>query len=58
MRLSIEKRARIVHLYLKHDLAFVKNRFGELRKLALKKDINTSEKTIAKKVKHWLKNGS
>ena len=47
MKLSIE----IVHLYLKYDLAFVKNLFGELRKLALE-DINTFEKTIAKTVKN------
>ena len=57
MRLSIEKRARLVTLYLKHDLSYVKNRYGVLRNIALREDIVASEKTIGKIIKNWYQEG-
>ena len=57
MRLNIEKRARIVTLYLKHDLIYVKNRYAVLRNIALREDIIASEKTIGKIIKNWYQKG-
>jgi len=38
MRLGIEKRSRIVFLYLKHNLNFVKDRYEVLRRFAAHED--------------------
>lgn len=57
MRLSLTKRSRIITLYLNKKLHFHQKRFKVLKNLAADEDILTSENTIRKIVKRWLKNG-
>jgi len=57
MRLGIERRSRIVFLYLKHNLNFVKDRYEVLRRFAAQEDIVASKKTISRILNHWFKTG-
>ena len=57
-KLSYNKRQRIVTLYIKNNLHFMKCRFSILKRLVSKEDILTSEKTLRRIVKHWQRTGS
>lgn len=57
-KLSYNKRQRIVTLYIKNNLHFMKCRFRILKRLVSKEDILTSEKTLRRIVKHWQRTGS
>ena len=53
MRLSIEKRLRVVQIYEKNHLCFCKNRFEKLRELAESEDIIISVLGLRNIIKKW-----
>ena len=57
MRLSLDKRARVIAIFLNYKLDFLPKRFERLKELAANKDIVASTKTISKLVKNWFING-
>ena len=57
MRLSIDKRARVISIFLQHDLNFKPGRFHILKSLAGVEGIKASYNTIRRVVKHWQRFG-
>ena len=53
MRISIQKKIRVVTIYLNVNLHFKKNRFKILRQLAANEDIETSEQSMKRIVQRW-----
>ena len=53
MRLSIEKRLRVVHIYNKNNLCFCKNQFEKLRELAESEDIIILVLGLTNIIKKW-----
>ena len=58
MRLTIEKRLRVVSLYSDHKLHFTLKKYSKLRQLALQENINTSENTLKKVIQRWRYTGN
>ena len=57
MRLSTDKRARVVSIYLQYELHFKPGRFEILKHLAGIEGIKASSNTMRRIVKHWQNNG-
>ena len=57
MRISTEKRIRLIIFYLKNDLNFVKNWFEILRELVEKEDIIISKRSISNILNRWFETG-
>ena len=53
MRLCINKRWRLVHLFETHNLHLVKNKFGKLRDLGLQEGINLSKRCCQDLINKW-----
>ena len=53
MRLSIEKRTRILSLYYKHDLGNKKKRFQKLTNFAAMEDIFISSRRVRDLINKW-----
>ena len=53
MRLSIEKRTRILSLYYKHDLGYLKKRFQKLTNFAAMEDIFISSRRVRDLINKW-----
>ena len=58
VRLSLNKRIRVVTLYKKNYLHHMKYRFRILKRLASNEDIFASEKTLRRIVKHYFSTGA
>ena len=58
MRISIQKKIRVVTIYLNVNLHFKKNRFKILRQLAANEDIETSEQSMKRIVQIWKYKGT
>ena len=57
MRLSIEKRLRVISIYEKNELFFSKNRFEKLRQLAKAENITIGLLGSRNLIKKWLSLG-
>ena len=57
MRLNLGKKFRVISIFLKNELNFVKKRYQVLRQLCANEDIIASEETISKILKKWFKTG-
>jgi len=55
MRLNLGKKFRVISIFLKNELNFVKKRYQVLRQLCANEDIIASEKKISKILKKWFK---
>ena len=53
MQLNIYQSTRIIQLYYKNNLQFVRNRIEKLRGLALNEDISISSRGIRNLIKKW-----
>ena len=53
MRLCINKRWRLVHLFETHNLHLVKNKFGKLRDIGLQEGINLSKRGCQDLINKW-----
>jgi hypothetical protein len=58
MRLSIERKSRVITIYLQNNLHFKKSRYFLLKQLAEEEDIVSSEKSMRRIVQKWLENGN
>jgi hypothetical protein len=57
MRLSIEKRQRVIEIYEINNLHFEKNKFEKLRLLAQKESIIATKLTFRRLITKWLSTG-
>ena len=53
MRLSCEKRSRVIELYIKHNLSNQKRKYHILSEHAKKEDIIISSRSVSDIVKKW-----
>ena len=57
MRLSIEKRQRVIEIYEKNNLHFEKNKFEKLRLLAQNENIIATKLRFRRLITKWLNTG-
>ena len=58
MRLSIERKSRVITIYLLNNLHFKKARYFLLKRLAKEENIVSSEKFMRRIVQKWLESGN
>ncbi len=58
MRLSIERKSRVITIYIQNNLHFKKARYFLLKQLSEEENIVSSEKSMRRIVQKWLENGN